>query len=291
MGLRGNMVALDQLQGPAPLEVRGTTGAPTNTESTQTPIVQPVFATGDAAFLGVSMPTVPAGDAVFPVLSNRPTVRGPHTDSTDATESDGTWTADLLAPSRLQASYIFLRSDAARFPGMAEALRQALSSGLSEAVDAQAIAQIVTDVARVDQATPDTYATYIANLVNKRIDGRYAMTEADIRLLLGSATYADLAATYRANENADTPLRYFRENNVAYRVSPHIPAVAATQQDAIVRRGMRQDAVAPMWQGVEILEDPYTGSGKGEIEITAVLLAAFKVTRTAGFTRQQTDHS
>ena len=40
----------------------------------------PIFADGDAAFLNVDQVTVPNGDAVFPVLTNRPTVGGPHAD-------------------------------------------------------------------------------------------------------------------------------------------------------------------------------------------------------------------
>ena len=56
------------------------------------------------------METAMAGDLAFPVLTNRPTVGGPHTNSDDAPETDGTWSAELLQPSRIQASYIYRRS-------------------------------------------------------------------------------------------------------------------------------------------------------------------------------------
>ena len=75
------------------------------------------------------------------------------------------------------------------------------------------------------------------------------------------------------------------------RVSAHVAGVAGSKQDVIVRRGAREDAAVGLWAGVEIIDDPYTGSGKGERELTAVLLAAFKVTRPAGFARIQVQHA
>ena len=40
-------------------------------------VLAPVFASGAGAFLGVDRPTVAMGDAVYPVLTSRPTVGGP----------------------------------------------------------------------------------------------------------------------------------------------------------------------------------------------------------------------
>ena len=39
------------------------------------------------------------------------------------------------------------------------------------------------------------------------------------------------------------------------RVSAHVPAAAVNKQNAIVRRGMRRDAVAPIWEGVSLIPD------------------------------------
>ena len=288
--LPANMVPLDLFRDREP-ETRAVTPAPADTQAIQQPIVPPVFATGDAAFLGVPQRTVPAGDAVFPVLTVRPTVGGPHKDSTNVDETTGAFSADVLAPGRLQASYIFRRSDAARFPMMPESLRQALSMGLSEVLDAKLIGQIVTDVARTDAAAENTFATYRSALVYGRIDGRYALSESDIRLLVGSATLAHAAGKYRGNNADDSAVDSLRRISGGVRVSAHIAAAAANKQDVIVRRGGREDAAIGLWQGVEIIDDPYTGSGKGERELTAVMLAAHKVTRADGFARIQTQHA
>ena len=77
---------------------------------TEAETLQPVFASGTAAFLGVAMPTVPVGVRSYPVLTTRPTVAGPHTDSTTAAETTGAFTANELSP----AAFKHLSSTGAR---------------------------------------------------------------------------------------------------------------------------------------------------------------------------------
>ena len=286
-GLAPNAIPLELLRD----EQRAVTPAPANVGASEQPVVLPIFAEGDAAFLGVDMPTVPAGEAVFPVLGTRPTVGGPHTDSTEVAETTGAFTAEALSPGRLQASFFYKRTDAAKFAGMADSLRQALNLGLSEALDKETLDQIVTDVARTDAAAKDTFSTYRTKLVYGRIDGRHANVEGDVRVLVGSGTLANMAGAYRANSADDSAVDSIRRVSGGLRVSPHIAAVAGNKQDAIVRLGMRRDAVAPLWQGVALIPDEVTKAATGEIVVTAVLLAAFKVIRSAAFARMQTQHA
>ena len=99
----------------------------------------PIFADGDAAFLGVDQVTVPNGDVAFPVLTNRPTVGGPHADSTEVAETTGAFSAELVKPERLQCAFTYRRVDVARFPVMGESLRAALNEALSESLDVQVV--------------------------------------------------------------------------------------------------------------------------------------------------------
>ena len=108
---------------------RGSIG---NVATEEADVLTPVFSTGVGAFLGVDRPTVPMGDAVYPVLTTRPTVGGPHSDSTDVPDTTGGFDADLLAPERIGASFLYRRMDAIRFPAMDPALRMALNMGLEE---------------------------------------------------------------------------------------------------------------------------------------------------------------
>lgn len=288
-GIAPNAVPLELLDEP---ETRAVTPAPTDTGAVERPVLRPVFARGDAAFLGFEMPRVPSGDAVFPVLTTRPTVGGPHTDSASVAETTGAFTAETLAPGRLQASFFYRRSDAVRFRGMSEALRAALTDGLSEAVDAKAVGQVVTDTTQTAAGSNAwTWPTY-RNMVVSQVDGRYASMESDVRLLIGAATLADADALFRgsavASESAAAELRRM---SGGVRVSAHIAAPASNLQDVLIRRGNAPGAVAPMWDGVQLIPDELTKASTGEIVITALLLAAFKIIRTDSFARQSVKHA
>lgn len=278
-GIAANAVPL------AMLETRAVTPSPTNTGRTAQPIVQPVFASGDAAFLGVDMPSVAVGDAVFPVLTSRPTVGGFHRDSTPVGETTGSFDAEVLSPGRLQASFFYRRTDAARFAGMGESLREALSMGLSEALDAAVVSQLLSDLTGVDAGSANTFASALSDLAYDRVDGRYAGMTSDLRVLIGSATLSGLGTLYQTNTALNAYDRLVAMTG-GVKVSPHLPAVASDIEQAIVRRGSRRDAVAPMWEGVTLIPDEVTKADEGEIVITAVLLAAVKTIRTDGFAQR-----
>ena len=284
--LAPNQVPIDLLR--APVEHRAITPAPTHVGASEQAVLMPIFADGDAAFLGVDQVTVPAGDAVFPVLTNRPTVGGPHADSTEVAETTGAFTAELVKPSRLQAAFTYRRTDVARFSAMGEALRQALNEALSESLDVQTVAGADgllggTNLDNHAQAAVDTYATYVGKFGFSRVDGRYASNAKAVKVLMGSQTYAHAGSVYRGDQSQESAIDRLMGITGGVRVSAHVPAVASTKQQTIVRLGARRDAVAGLWQGVTIIPDEVTRAKQGEIVITAVLLAAVKVLRAGGF--------
>ena len=291
-GLGTHQVPLDMLR--APVEHRAITAAPTNTATMQESPIQPVFATGALAYLGVDQVSVPTGDAVFPVLTSRPAVRGPFSDSSVAAETDGSFDADLLAPERTQASFSYLRTDAARFSMLGESLREALNSGLTEKVDAEGINGTNGLLAGANLSNhgaggTTSFAQYISRFAFGRVDGRFANSTRDLKVLLGSTIFAHMGSTYRANE-ADTSavdrlMSVIGMDNI--RVSAHVPSVVNKKQNAVIRLGMRRDMVCPMWEGVSLIYDEITGQTKGEINITAVLLFTTKILRAGGFWKQE----
>ena len=226
-----------------------------------------------------------------PVLSTRPTIHGPYKASESAADTTGTFTADVLEPTRIQAAFSYRRTDAIRFAGMDASLREALSSGLREGLDKELIDQIVVDVARTNASAIDTFASYRSRFVYALIDGRFANMETDIRLLMGSATLTDAAVLYRGNTADDSAVDSLRRISGGLRVSPNIAAVSGNKQDVIVRKGLRDDVHIGLWAGIEILDDQLTKVATGEVILTAVLLAAWKITRAAGFARIQAQHA
>ena len=285
-------VPLDLLR--APVEHRAVTAAPTNVATMQEAPIQPVFATGSLAYLGVDMPSVPVGDAVFPVLTSRPTVRGPFTGSDVAAESDGSYDADLLAPERVQASFSYLRTDAARFSMLGESLREALNIGLTEKIDAEGIAGangLLTGANLANHAAggTTTFAQYVSRFAFSRVDGRFAATTRDLKALVGSPIFAHMGSVYRANETdtsaVDRLMAVVGMDNI--RVSAHVPGAVNKKQNGVIRLGMRRDMVCPMWEGVSLIYDEITGQTKGEINITAVMLFTTKILRAGGFWKQE----
>ena len=293
-GLNPHQVPLDLLRGE---EHRAITAAPTNTETMQESPIQPVFAMGDLAYLAVDQPSVPVGDAIFPVLTSRPVARGPFVASEVATETDGSYDAALLAPERVQASFSYLRTDAARFSMLGESLREALNSGLTEKVDAEGIGGTKgllagTNLANHNASAISTYANYVSQFGYNRVDGRFAPTPTDLRVLVGSTTYSHMGGVYRsASTDLSAVDRLMMVTGKPIRVSAHVPAASNNKQNGLIRLGSRRDMVCPMWEGVSLIYDEITGQTKGEINITAVLLFTTKVLREGGFYKRQSQQA
>ena len=274
------------------LETRGVTPAPSDVGQTQHSIIPYVFPQSAAVFLGVDMPTVGVGETVFPVLTSELTVGTP-AENAEQAETTGAFSAEVLSPARLQASYFYSREDRARFMSMDAALRENLSMGLSDGLDEQIIAGTNglltgTNLANHNVTSDTSYALYRSQFAYERVDGRYASTTADIRIVMGASTYAHAASVYRGNNDNTDALASLMAVTGGVRVSAHVPAVASTRQNAVIRLGMNQAMVAPVWEGVTILEDQITAAKKGQIIITAIMLHQVKILRTGDWYKQQT---
>ena len=302
LGLRGNQVPLAMLRGAGrgegggAWEERAVTPGATNVGQNQQAVISYVFPQSAAAFLGVDMPTVPTGEAVFPVLTSELTVGTP-AENAAQTETTGAFSAEVLSPSRIQASFFYSREDRARFAGMDAALRENLSAGLSDGFDKQILQGTNglftgTNLPNNNQTTNDDFDSYLSNLVWNQVDGRYASMTADLALVVGAATYKDLGQTYRNTSVDRSALDRIMELVSGVRVSAHVPVPGTNRQNVVIRRGMSTSVVAPLWEGITIIPDEVTKAAHGQVVITAIMLHAVKVLRTAGgLVKQQTDHS
>ena len=294
-GLDTNQVPLALLVRSWPtedLETRGVTAAPGQVGQMPQSILPWVFPQSAAAFLGVDMPSVGVGDAVYPVLTKELDVRTP-AENADAAETDGTFSASVLSPSRIQAAFIYSREDRARFAGMDGALRENLSMGLSDGLDDQVLTGTNglftgTNLANHAASAATTYDNYIGHLAFGRVDGRYANTTGDLKVLMGASVYNDAGQTYRNTSVDRTALDRLMELVSGVRVSAHVPAPSnAHKQNVVVRRGSARDMVSPIWEGLTIIPDEISLAKKGQLIITAVMLHAVKVLREDGFHKQE----
>ena len=278
------------------LETRAVTPAPGDVGQSQSTIIPGVFPQSCAAFMSVDMPTVPVGDAVFPVLATNAAVGTPAENAAQA-ETTGSFTADVLSPSRLQASFFYSREDRARFAGMDEALRSNLSDALSDGLDKQILTGTNglftgTNLSNHNVTAVTSYANYRSELGYGRVDGQFAGSVGDLKIVMGAETYGHAAGVFRsANAGDRAALEDLMSVTSGVKVSAHVPAATgAHKQEVVIRLGSRRDMVAPIWEGVTLIPDEITKAGTGQIVVTAVMLHAVKILREAGFYKQQTQH-
>ena len=121
------------------VESRAVTPSPgTSDQVIARPIIPAIFQRSAAAWLGIDMPSVGAGDAGFIVLGTSVS-GGPKAKSAAADEQAGAFVVTTAQPRRITGSFKFTQEDAARLAGMEDALTMNLSSVLSDALDNQAI--------------------------------------------------------------------------------------------------------------------------------------------------------
>lgn len=282
LGLGSNQIPLALLR----IEERAATPAPTNVGQTQQAIIPGVFPRAAGSWLSVDMPTVGVGDATFPVLKTNADPGTPAKGASQA-ETTGAFSAEVLTPGRIQASFFYNREDRARFAGMDEALRSNLSDALSDKLDQQIISGANglltgTNLDDNDASGVTSYADY-KSLVYGSIDGKFANGAGDIRVLVGPESLAHMANVYLQNTDTQSALDQLSRVSGGVRVSAHVPGAASSKQECVIRRGMRRDMVAPVWEGVTIIPDEVTKADSGQIVITAVMLYAVKILRADGF--------
>ena len=280
-GLSDNELHIRQLR--QDVETRAVTPAPGNVGQNAQPIIPYVFPDSMASFIGVDMPTVGVGEAVFPVLTKDLDVRTP-AENAAAAETTGTFSAEVLSPSRLQAAFFYSREDRARFSGMDSALRENLSMGLSDGLDQQILAGTNgllngTVLANHNVTTVTTFDLYMAGLAYGRVDGRYASTAAAIRLVMGAHSYGHAGRVYRNTSVDRTALDRLMDITSGVRVSAHVPAAGSNRQNVLIRLGNNRDMVAPVWENIALIPDEITLAANGQIKLTAVMLHAIKLLR------------
>ena len=199
-----------------------------------------------------------------------------------------------MTPGRCQASYHYRRVDAARFASLDMALRQALNGGLEEKLDKDLLGVLLRGTALANHAAAavTTFATYLSEFGHARVDGRFAASLTDVRTVAGASTYAHMGNQYRSNNADYSALDALDRKTGGVRVSVHVPGVASNKQNALIRLGMHDRAILQvLWDGVTLVPDEITKVKTGEIAITAILLTATKLLRSASFFKQETQHA
>ena len=294
--LKANQVPLALMRSPM-VEDRtsGITPGPSNAGADQRPIIPAVFPQSVAAFLGINGQSVAVGEQAFAVVSTSASPGAPGEGSEQAHSTAGFESAALV-PARLQASLFFSVEDAARIQGLSDAFRMNLSDALSDELDDQILTG--TNGLFSGSNLPDHNATAVGTFVTLKkrvvydaIDGQYAANAGDLRVVMGSASYAFCGSVYRGNNSDVDALESITSKVAGVRVSSHVPAVASSKQELVVARGTAQHVAVALWEGVDLIEDPYSLSKSGEVILTARMLFAIKILRPSGFRKVELQHA
>ena len=124
-----------------------------DTQGNAQSILAQIFPGSAAAFLGITAETVPAGQALYPVLSTGATVESPDKGAA-TTESTGAITVKTLVPSRLSAALRYTIEDAALLSGMDASFQDNLRDALGSDLDGKVVAKLNSTAVAADPSAP-----------------------------------------------------------------------------------------------------------------------------------------
>ena len=286
----------------APAEERATTN--TDSQATQRTWLDRLFADTSAAMLGITMESVAPGIASFPV-----TTAGASAAQRGRTEpaSDTAWTVGVseIKPTRNAVRAVFSEEDAARLPGLEEALRRDLSMALVEGVDraiflgdsganenSADIAGLTTqsNVTEVELEQgnkvkgPETLAVFAG-----MVDGKHASSLGDLRIVTSvGANTLWLTQIVAATADTKTIASFLRENGLTWSIRGEIDtATTAGKFGAFVGRGrgIEGAGTAVVWSSGQLIRDSYSSASKGEVALTLSSYWGFALPRPSSFAR------
>ena len=266
--------------------------------SNQMQIYDRVFARSSAAYLGIDMPSVDIGTAIFPRISagTAADVRSP------SEELDGTAAtvlAEAINPVRLTASYTFTLESLSLVQGVEAALRRDLMATMMDKRDKLAIqGQAVSGTTSpkidgllntlTDPTDPGTIASVLDYVTagDGAVDGKYAVDDSEVAILTNPATWQHAMGLQIATSGF-----FLREylNRERFRASGNMPDAVNTIAKAIRyasgASSMARGVVMPTWRGMQVINDRYTRAKTGEFLLTFIQMVGWKVVDTSMYSQ------
>ena len=264
-----------------------------------------LFAETAAMRLGITMESVPAGSASFPVTTAGASAaqRGK-----DQAAADTAWTVGVveMKPKRNAATLKFSIEDTARIPGLESALTRDLRMALTEGVDRamfigdsganpnagdivglQGAGITETTLSQANKIKgPETLAAFTA-----MIDGIHANTLGDLNIVAAVGAYRlweNTIINITTATNNQTLGAFLRLAGLSWAARGSIEEATANGDFAAFvgrRMGIDGAGVAAVWDAGELIRDPYTDAAKGTVHLTLCWLWDFGLPRTDNFQR------
>ena len=284
-GLPDNFIPWSLLEKRAAVSVSG------DEEGNTTPWIQRVFPMSAAAFCGVDVQTVPVGQVLVPAITTGVTIGFVAAGAAQA-ESSPEASITTLTPRRGTGNFPINKEDLAVFPMMEDAWRMELTDAVQNAIDVDLL-QLASKgllvsggVTPTDPADPTTAVEFLADVFGS-VDGVYASSVNQIRLLVGPETYGYMGGLIYDTGSGLTVTDKFAALGVQILVTDNAGPYAANDQDGLVIKGPpRRNSIGVLWNGVEIVVDPYSKAAEGQIKYTVAVMWDFENVRSDGYVRK-----
>ena len=262
-------------------------------DGSQAAIAARVFTRSVAGRLGVAIPTVPAGSAVYPIMVSGTTAEMAN-DGARVDAAAGSFTGHNLDPIRVSAAYLFNVRQTLQLRGFEDILRRDLAALIADKMDDQVINGngVAPNVngflnelpAAAALTAVSSFASFLS-IFSSRVDGLNAYNLSDLRAIVGKDTLEHAYTIYHTN--GETPAYEFVASRInSMGVSSRIPAKDASKDQTNIMALTSypgRNAVMPVWRGMELIRDPYTNAAEGQVRLTAVAFFNFKVLRETGW--------
>ena len=286
----------------APVQMRQTTG--TDGQVNQQRWLDRLFATSAAARLGITMESVPAGVATY--MTTTAGATGAQRAKSQAAAA-GAYAIGVqeMKPKRNAVHLVYNIEDAARLPGLGDALRRDMGMELMQAVDkAIFVGDATATGTDADITGLTTYAALTESEITQAnsvlgpgtleaftalVDGLAAQDLGDLNVVASVGAYRLWANTI-INSAADnmTMAQFLMASGMSYGSRAGIDTATANGDfGAFVgrARGIEGAGVAAMWDAGSLIYDEITGASEGEIKMTLNYLWDFDLPRASNFAR------
>lgn len=255
------------------------------------PVMRRVFPETLAAFLFGEIMSVPAGMKHVPVFATGASLsQGSYAKGASVSIEDTTFTAKVAEPKRQHAIYKWALEDEHTVGGLEQLQRDDLAATLGIRMDRKFFDDLDTQVSHqidLDGSVAD-WRTY-AGIPAAGVDGLYAMTRMETRLVTPQAIYQHAASRFPASgDQTVAALDYMDRVSGGVRGTLQIanPATSGAQAGrgkGFLGRQRHEGTLIPMWDAVQFIKDDVTSMADGEVILHAIMFMDVVVRRPAKY--------
>ena len=262
-------------------------------DGSQAAIAERVFTRSVASRLGVAIPTVPVGAAVYPIMLSG-TAAAMAADGTEVDAAAASFTGHNLDPIRVSAAYLFNVRQTLQLRDFENVLRRDLTALISDKMDDQIVNGngvapnvngFLTELPADTHTGTTTFAHFLSAFTSV-VDGINAYNLTDLRAIVGKDTFEHAYSIYRGNNSDTSAYEHVLARVGGISVSDRIPDKDTNKRQSNIMALASypgRNAVMPVWRGLDLIRDVYTNAAAGQIRLTAIAFFNFKILRETGW--------